>query len=213
MTYLMKNRYMLKNIFRRKNGYDCWWHSFVGVARESGIKKSFFVEYYIINPGISRKEVVFGQVEAEIDKSTKPSYAMIKAGAWGEDKCQIHNFFPMKKVRVNNGAFGVEIGDNILSETKLVGSVNMSNEDARNHSEYMTDSGTMSWNLNLDKIISYSVGYGASRFFRMFNLFETFWHVQGMRTRMMGEVVFNGLIYDVEPDKSYGYQDKNYGKE
>lgn len=210
MKYLMKNRYMLKNIFRRKNGYDWWWHSFVGVERESGIKKSFFIEYYIINPGVSRKEIVFGQIENN-DKLVKPSYAMIKAGAWGEGKCQIHNFFPMKEVRINTLGFGVELGDNVLSETKLVGSVNLSEEDAINHPEYMSDSGQMSWNLKLEKPISYSVGYGGSKFFRMFNLFEMFWHVQGMRTRLEGEVVLNGRIYDVRPENSYGYQDKNYG--
>lgn len=213
MRYLMKNRYMLKNVFRRKNGYDWWWHSFVGIERETGVKRSFFIEYYIINPGISRKEIICGQTEENLrlDKPKKPSYAMIKAGTWGIDKCQINNYYPMRDVRVSNGAFGVEINENQVSDTKLIGSVNMSEEDAINHPEYMTDSGTMSWNLKLDKTISYSVGYGASRIFRMFNLFEMFWHVQGMRTQLEGEVVLNGVVYDVEPDSSYGYQDKNYG--
>lgn len=211
--YSMKNKYMLKNIFRRKNGYDWWWHSFVGVERESGIKKSFFIEYYIVNPGISRKEIIYGQKKDNSCNLVKPSYAMIKAGTWGEDKCQIHNFYPMKDVHISNGALRVEFRENHLSETKIVGSVSMSEEEAKAHPEYMSDAGIMSWNLTLDKTISYGVGYGGSRFFRSFNLFEMFWHVQGMRTHLEGEVLLNGVIYDVEPDNSYGYQDKNYGSD
>ena len=36
-----------------------------------------------------------------------------------------------------------------------------------------------------------------------------FWHAEGIKTQYQGEVVYNGEIYDVIPEKSYGYADKN----
>ena len=40
-----------------------------------------------------------------------------------------------------------------------------------------------------------------------------FWHAEGIKTQYQGEVVYNGEIYDVIPEKSYGYADKNWGKD
>ena len=63
------------------------------------------------------------------------------------------------------------------SETRLKISVAISETDALAHPEYMSDAGTLSWDLAVKKDISYSVGYGASKLFRSLNLFQMFWHV------------------------------------
>jgi hypothetical protein len=39
------------------------------------------------------------------------------------------------------------------------------------------------------------------------------WHVQGMRAKYNGTVTFNGVVYHVDPETSYGYQDKNFGSD
>lgn len=37
------------------------------------------------------------------------------------------------------------------------------------------------------------------------------WHVQGMHAKYSGTVTFDGVTYQVSPETSYGYQDKNFG--
>ena len=55
------------------------------------------------------------------------------------------------------------------------------------------------------------MGYGASRFFRAINAFEMFWHAEGIKTEYTGEVILDGEPYDIHPEKSFGYADKNWG--
>ena len=76
-----------------KRGYDWWWHSFTGINEKTGKEKSFFVEYFLCNPLYGGDEPVFGQLEKNRESGIRPSYMMVKAGAWGEDAAQIHRFF------------------------------------------------------------------------------------------------------------------------
>ncbi len=207
-----RNGYMLHGSLA-KRGYDWWWHSFNGVNKITGEIKPFFIEYFFINPAISRDKVILGQLPSNDNKAQKPSYAMIKAGAWGKDKAQIHNFFPINKSFASKEMMKVTIGDNSADDTALTGSVTLSDDEAKKHPEYMSQSGTMSWELKLDKKLKYSVGYGASWFFRAINTFMMYWHVEGMRTLYSGTVKYNGVEYEVRPETSYGYQDKNWGSD
>lgn len=73
----------------------------------------------------------------------------------------------------------------------------------------MCDSGSMSWNLKLNKEVAFNVGYGANAFFRALNGFAMFWHAEGMKTAYDGNVVFEGEEYIVDSKKACGYADKN----
>jgi hypothetical protein len=75
----------------------------------------------------------------------------------------------------------------------------------------MSDSGSMSWDLSIDKKVAFNVGYGASKFFQRLNAFEMFWHAEGMKTEYSGKITCNGREYIVRPETSYGYADKNWG--
>lgn len=77
----------------------------------------------------------------------------------------------------------------------------------------MTDAGSMTFDLEVEKLVSYNVGYGASRFFKKLNAFEMFWHAEGMKTLYSGEIVLNGRKYIVDKQTCYGYADKNWGKD
>ena len=44
-----------------KKGYMRWWHSFSGVQSETGETRTFFVEFFIINPDLGRSRPVLGQ--------------------------------------------------------------------------------------------------------------------------------------------------------
>ena len=51
-------------------------------------------------------EPVFGQIPG---KPQKPSYLMVKAGAWGEDAAQLHRFWGWNRIHADN--VGCEWGE------------------------------------------------------------------------------------------------------
>ncbi|MFC2078468.1 tocopherol cyclase family protein [Candidatus Bipolaricaulota bacterium] len=208
-----RNGYMLGGS-RRGRGYDWWWHSLVGVHAQTGEKRPFFIEYYIINPALGGDKPVFGQLPAGQGAAIKPAYAMLKAGAWGKDVAvQIHNFYGIDEFAADVNQMNVRIGPHTATETHLKGAVELSTADAQAHPEYMSEAGIMSWDLRAEKVLTYGVGPGASRPMRAVKAFAMFWHVQGMLTRYEGEIIFNGETYIVSPETSAGYQDKNWGRD
>ena len=195
-------------------GYDWWWHSFTAQDAETGEDKPFFIEFFIINPALAENEPVFGQLPENRAAGKRPSYLMVKAGCWGEGRCQLHRFFPLRSVRIHGEApYKVEAGDCLASETALKGSVSVAPEDAAAHPDWMCDPGEMSWDLTLDKQIAFNVGYGASKPLRDAEAFAMYWHAEGMKTAFSGSVICNGRKYIVTPEKSFGYADKNWGRD
>lgn len=193
-------------------GYDWWWHSFTAHHSITGEEKGFFIEFFTCNPALGGDEPRLGQLKENQQQDIKPSYLMVKAGAWGEDAVQLHRFFGWNSVQIGEGVpFSVSAGDCFLNETQTYGSVEVSG--SAEHPEWMCGDGKMSWNLKIDKKIAYNVGYGASRPMRESGAFEMFWHAQGMKTEYSGEIIFNGELYKVEPESCYGYADKNWGKD
>ncbi len=193
-----------------KKGYDWWWHSFTAHNKKTGEEKPFYIEFFLINPGKElKKEPVFGQLGKE-----KPSYLMVNVGSWGKNKAQLHRFFAWNDVIINKKApFSVTAKDCYLDEYRTCGSVKVSEEEAENHPEYMSDSGSMSWDLKIIKQIPFNVGYGASSLFRRLQLFEMFWHAEGMKSFFEGTITYNDEEYIVKAEDSYGYADKNWGKD
>ncbi|MCR5251837.1 MAG: hypothetical protein K6E50_14655 [Lachnospiraceae bacterium] len=195
-------------------GYDWWWHSFTGRHEKTGEENAFFIEFFLCNPAYGKEGPVFGQLAENQRKGLKPSYLMVKAGAWGEDATQLHRFFGWKKIAVRGKApFAIHADDCRLSEKATKGHVSLSPEEVRLHPEYMAQAGEMSWDLKIDKQIAFNVGYGAGKLLRSLGAFEMFWHAEGMKTAFSGEVVFNGERYRVSPEDCYGYSDKNWGKD
>ncbi len=208
-----RDAFMLKGGFAQC-GYDWWWHSFTAHEEQTGTEKSFFIEFFTCNPALGGKEPVLGQLPENQANDRKPSYVMVKAGAWGEDAAQLHRFFGWESADVAEGVpFHVACGDCYLDESSTRGHVAVSAEDAAAHPEYMCGAGGMSWDLTIDKRVAFNVGYGASKPLREREAFEMFWHAEGMKTAYSGEVVWNGKRYLVSPESSYGYADKNWGKD
>lgn len=195
-----------------QRGYDWWWHSFTAHHAETGQEKAFFIEFFCCNPALGGVAPVFGQLPANQADGVRPSYCMVKAGCWGADARQMHRFFAWDDVEVGCGVpFYVVADDCLCCETDLIGSVSVSKEDAAAHPEWMSDAGTMAWDLHVDKQIAFNVGYGASAPMRALNAFEMMWHAEGMKTQYSGVVVLDGERYLVDPQTSYGYADKNWG--
>lgn len=208
---LTRDAYMLEGTLGEW-GYDWWWHSFTGYHKETGEEKSFFIEYFIINPKLGNKEIILGQLRENREKGRRPSYVMIKAGCWGKDARQLHAFYPISEMRVKSCPILLQAGNCQLSEKKISGSVEVTKEQSQ-CLEYMSDAGMMEWNLEVNKKIAFNVGYGASKFFRNINAFEMYWHAEGMKTEYKGTVTLDGEEYEVIPEKSYGYADKNWGQD
>ena len=138
----------------------------------------------------------------------------MKAGAWGEDARQLHRFFGWQHAEVAETVpFGIVCEDCFLNETATGGHILLTQEDVKQHPEYMCSSGEMSWDLKIEKQIAYNVGYGADKPMRDSEAFEMYWHAEGMKTAYCGEVTWNGRVYTVSPLTSYGYADKNWGKD
>ncbi len=210
---ISRNAFMLKGDLAEK-GYDWWWHSFTGHNAKTGEEKNFFIEFFCINPALAEDEPVLGQLPENKENGKLPSYMMIKAGVWGRDAKQMHRFFPWNSVTVSESVpFQVSADNCYLSEDRTLGRVSVSEEDAAAHPEWLCDAGDLIWDLKIDKQIAFNVGYGASRAMRDMEAFQMFWHVQGMKTAYEGRVYYNGELYMVHPETSYGYADKNWGSD
>ena len=197
-----------------KNGYDWWWHNFTAYSKKTGKPKPFFIEFFLCNPALGGDEPVFGQLPNNKQKGIKPSYLMVKAGAWGEPHLQLHRFFGWNKITVDWGnPYSVKADDCFVNDDETHGHISISKEDSKKHPEWMCDSGEISWNLKINKQVAFNVGYGASKLFRKTQLFEMFWHAEGMKSAFSGSIFLNGEEYEVREEDSFGYADKNWGKD
>jgi len=155
---IARNACMLRGKFA-KQGYDWWWHSFTGKNRITGQEKAFFIDFFVCNPALGGDKPVLGQSAENMLSGRKPSYLMVKAGCWGENAKQLHRFFGWNDVSLHwNAPFEVSSDDCFCSEKALRGSVCVSQEDAEKP-EYMCSAGSMSWDLKVDKRLSFNVGY------------------------------------------------------
>ena len=209
---LKRDHYMLKGPLA-KQGYDWWWHSFTAYNKETGEPRPFFIEYFVCNPDLAEDEPTLGQDPKNIEAGKRPSYCMLKVGAYGKDPKQIHNFYSMKDFECPDDRLDIKIGEYSLTETHMTGYCKVTEDEARDHPEYMSDAGEMKWDLDIDKQITFNVGYGANSFFRKINAFEMFWHAEGIKTQYSGTVELDGVEYEVIPEKSFGYADKNWGRD
>ena len=198
----------------RTHGYDWWWHNFTAQDEETGEDQPFFIEFFLCNPDLAEEVPVLGQLPENRAAGKRPSYLMVKAGAWGKEPCQLHRFFAWKDVDLGADApYHINAGDCHASEISLRGSISISPEEAAAHPEWMCGSGELSWDLRMDKQIAFNVGYGASKPLRDAEAFAMYWHAEGMKTAYSGTVTYNGRRYLVTPEKSFGYADKNWGRD
>lgn len=210
---VIRDNFMLKGALA-KEGYDWWWHSFTAHNKKTGEEKPFFIEFFTINPELGGDEPIFGQLKENQDAGIKPSYMMVKVGCWGEDARQLHRFFGWNQVNIKKDAPYLISADNCFcSETRTLGMVEVTEEEAAAHPEWMCQAGKMVWDINIDKKISFNVGYGAGWASREVEAFEMFWHAEGMKTEFSGTISWDDEEYIVDKKASYGYADKNWGKD
>lgn len=224
LSDLARNSCMLRGSLAKK-GYMRWWHSFSGIQPESGETRSFFIEFFIINPGLGGDAPVLGQHPYNRKHGRKPSYVMVKAGAFpdgqGDGGRQLHAFYPVSALQATGSPLVMQLkgdperpcqsGDCFYSEDKLTGFVEVTPGEARRRS-YMSDSGFMEWDLEVRKSVTCHTGKRSSKFFRALKTQDSYWHGEGIRSFFQGRVSLDGIPYDVLPETSYGYADKHWGR-
>lgn len=175
-------------------GYDRWCHSFTGRNSRTGKKRVFFVEYCIMNPELGGKEPILGDKEYQ-----RPSYLMVRAGAWGKKGFQLKQYYGIEEMDVADTFLKIAAGECFLSENNIWGRIK------GEHS--------MMWSLRMDKRVAFHVGYSASKPVREINPFDMYWHAEGLLTRFEGTVTLDGETYQVEPENCHGYADKKWGRD
>lgn len=196
------------------HGIDMWRQMFIGHNKETGDEKIFFIDFIAVNPGHGGPDPVFGQLPENKKSGKRPSYLMIHAGAYGEKPIQLQRYFGWDNVTIKADAPFLLSADNcFLSESRTLGMIGVSEEEAAEHPEWMTNAGNMIWDLKIDKKIAFNAGYGTGKVFRDSDASQIYWHVQGMKTEYSGDVSLNGVLYHIDPETSYGYADKSWGSD
>ena len=211
---LKRNSYMLRGSLARR-GYMRWWHSFSGIHAETGVSRTFFVEFFIINPRLGGDMPILGQHPYYKKRGMKPSYVMVKAGVFpgenGEPGKQLHAFYPISSLKATKYPLVMQAEDCFYSEDRISGMVDVSPEEA-NHRSFMTDAGYMEWELEVSKAVSCHTGVFGGLFMQLLNALDSYWHGEGIRSFFKGSVNLDGEAYIVTPDASYGYADKHWGR-
>ena len=202
---LDRNAYMLCGP-HAKRGYLRWWHSFSGISTVTGKRRSFFVEYLILNPvpdppkkpGIQR-----------------PSYVRVSAGVFpdGEEPgLQLHSHYPVSEAKYAKKPLYFQVGNNVLRENRICGQVSVDEIKAKRMS-YYSEIGTMEWDVEVCKTIACHTGILASPFFCALNALDSFFHGEGIKTHYRGLITLNGEDFEISPDSCDGYADKHWGRE
>ncbi len=207
-----RNQSMLRGPLSRR-GYLSWWHSFQGREPLTGDMRTFFVEYFVINPALGAGEPILGQLSSNRKKGLKPAYVCVHAGVLpGTDEgLSLRSYYPIDEMKSLETPFYFQVGDCSCSENHLSGYVDISEEEAQ-YKAFMTDAGSMEWNLEIHKAVAFHIGSIANPLFQFLGALDTFWHGEGIRTFYRGTVTLNGTVYEVSPEFSYGYADRHWGK-
>lgn len=218
-----KNGYKLKGALRR-NGFDCWRYFFTGKNTTTGKEECFFLELLIENPAISPGEFVLIQksrpkiksedLQAALTGNTEirsmnaeetvvPSFVAIRAGIYGESRKQINRFYNFNELSIDRRHFCISVADTVFSDDTLAGTLSLSKQESVKYPEYMSQSGTIHWNLHYERLADFP---------EITSKDDTNWLPAGIQTVFTGSIVIDDEEYSVTPKLCFGYSDKNWGK-
>lgn len=217
------DNYLLKGKLRRK-GFEWWRYVFTGINRATGEQKTFFVELYYINPLISPKKAIIAQKsqlkisdsdlqyalagtlaasKANEEENFIPSYALLKAGFYGENGRQFNCFYPAEKLSYIKADQSFKLENCIFGKDLISGNIEVTEENLSEKPELLCSIGTMKWNLHFEKTIESAPLYKKK---------NDLWIPLGAKTVFAGIVELNGTEYTVVPRSSAGYISKSWGE-
>lgn len=218
---------------QRKSGFDRWRLVTNGVSNITGEEKTFFIEFYCVNPALSPKSPVLGfknrydnNMAADLQFAlagtdaaknftsqllVNPSFFMIRAGSLSTVCRQYNNYYACDDVDFKSDDYIISVNPGqdksrqcFLGENNAIGSVCVSENDLLEHPEYMGNTGAMAWNLTFTRAISFEPDYKSK---------DISWSVIGGKTDFSGTIIFNDEEFNIDPKRSFGYYDKNWGKD
>lgn len=217
------NSYKLKGKLR-KSGLDCWRYFFTGKNNTTGKEECFFIELLIENPAVSPNDFVLIQKSRpkiqiedlqaaltgnnaiqsmDAEESVVPSFVAVRAGIYGDSRKQINRFYNFNETVIDRNHFSIQAGESLFNEDTLTGSLSLKRSDISKNPEFMSQSGTIHWNLHYERINEFPLIQAKD---------DTNWLPCGVMTYFTGTVVLDDEEYSVTPKYCYGYSDKSWGK-
>jgi hypothetical protein len=219
---------MLKGSLR-KNGFDRWRLVCNGVSAKTGEERTFFFEFYIVNPLLSPDECILGfksrlaaKTEADLQYAlagtqsaatateeilVHPSYVMVKAGCLARGGKQLNAFFPSSKMETGKKDLLIRVAKGeesecILTDSRTRGAVSVKYADLMEKPELLCNAGSIDWDLQYERMLES---------FPDFSHKNVNWSTLCPYATFMGKIHFDGEEFNVLPKSSFGYIDKNWG--
>lgn len=224
-------KYMLKGALKR-SGFEWWRMVTNATSKTTGEERTFFIEFYIVNPALSTDKCLFitrtnkQKTEEELfqaltsnedipdiqsseeDVPEKPSFIMVKAGTFQGKGKQINAFFSPDMLELGKKDFIIKLGDNAKTSCMLgydftQGVVQVTRAKLKEMPELDCNVGTIGWNLKFERGINFDETYESS---------HTNYSVLAGKLLCSGSIVFDGEEYVVAREKSMAFYDKSWGK-
>ncbi|MBQ0050843.1 MAG: hypothetical protein KBT11_02130 [Treponema sp.] len=216
------DQYVLRGKLRQE-GFERWRYVFTAVNADTNQERKFFIELYIVNPGVSPKVAVIGQKSrlavsesdlqyalagtaaaqnANEELAVKPSYVLIKAGSYGKAGKHFNKFIASSQFTVIKNAGTFKAGECMFGQNSLSGSISVNSQELRIKPELLCDAGSMEWDVKFERNILSEPMYKKG---------DSFWAPFGLKTLYSGTVTLNGQEYLITPKTSFGYSDKSWG--
>ena len=217
------DQYILRGKMRQE-GFERWRYVFSALSKFNGRERKFFIELYIVNPGLSPKAAVISQksrlaiseadlqyalagteaaAHANDEMDVKPSYVLVKAGIFGEGGKQMNKFYASSQFAFVKNTDSFKVGECSFSSKGLSGSVLVTAQDLRVRPELLCNVGAMSWDLKFERSIENNPLYNRKNYL---------WIPIGTKTLFSGSVLVDNQEYVVLPKSSNGYIDKSWGE-
>ncbi len=217
------DQYVLRGRLRQ-SGFERWRYVFSAFSKTTGQERKFFIELYIVNPGVSPKTAVISQksrlaisesdlqyalagtesaAHANDELDVRPSYVLVKAGVFGKGGKEMNKFFASSQMSFIKNTEIFRVGDCLFGSKSLSGAVSVTTQDLRIRPELLCSSGSMDWDLKFENVIESAPMYKRHAYF---------WIPVGLKTLFSGSVHLDGLEYVVLPKSSNGYVDKSWGE-
>ena len=138
----------------------------------------------------------------------QPSFVMVKVGRLAKNGKQINAYFPSGCMKVGTGEYIFKVGtlaENtcVLTDNSTSGSVAVTHSELLEKPELLCSAGSMTWDLH------YTIG---DSFFPNYRSKLGCWSCFGARTAFGGVVILDGEKFSVNTKSSFGYFDKNWGR-
>lgn len=219
---LSRNAYILSGNLA-KNGFMRWWSSFCGIQPQTKERRTFFIEYLIMNPSLGQDIPIIGETLAYRKNYLKPSYFCVKAGVFSgsdgysnsnyinnSENCigkQLFCFYSANELKIALEPLILQSDNQFYSENHIYGSIEVLPNN-NYYKLYGGDTGCIKWDLEVYKSIACHTG----KLSYTKNTQNTFWHGEGIKTQYRGTVILDNILYEITPEDSYGYSDKHWGQ-